>query len=315
METYIFLCLAEVLSRPINCYAYGIHKSIKPTAKPLDAKLALTGCEKVGMIKKKMKSREKLVHLGLNVKTGLGVFFKAEDLPHNGAMTKVDDKLVIQALENQIRWVYGKCAIGREMDRTLELVESGDPNVVFDVSGKQIACAQAAWLGRQLAESDFAANRLISLTLRSNSVRSDGFAALCETYLCKDVSSNLEMLDLGGNSIDVEGMQALSKWVDPETCHITTILLDHNAIGGKGGIALAEWWGKATAVKSLNINHNGVTEPAAIVLVKTMSTHPGMGILKMAEPEGISESTINYMKMLQEKIATSGSDAFTDEMC
>ena len=88
-ETYVFLCLGEIMRRPLDCYAYGLMPamcglSMRETLKPL---------------------------------SGVSASFFVDELPSTGQLTVESDRQLILSIEEQIRADYVKFTTSAEKER------------------------------------------------------------------------------------------------------------------------------------------------------------------------------------------------------
>ena len=116
LEVYVFSCLVEIQSRPISCFAFGLHTSVSSDDEIPESMM------KTGMTSRSMfrclgsVSKEKLVPLFGHAS---GAAFATTYLPSSGDLTVEDDRDVVRDIEKIIQTAYSTFAIKKETDRLL----------------------------------------------------------------------------------------------------------------------------------------------------------------------------------------------------
>ena len=124
LEVYVFSCLVEIQSRPISCFAFGLHMPWLKTESEISEELMTTGKSGRGAASTfsgsfvncflKPSSKERLVPLFGHAS---GAAFATTYLPSSGDLTVEDDRDVVRAIEEIIQTAYSTFAIKIETDR------------------------------------------------------------------------------------------------------------------------------------------------------------------------------------------------------
>ena len=124
LEVYVFSCLVEIQSRPITCFAYGLHMPWLKAGAEISEELMTTGKSGRGAASTfsgscvncflKPSSKERLVPLFGHAS---GAAFATTYLPSSGDLTVEDDRDVVRSIEEIIQTAYSTFAIKNEMDR------------------------------------------------------------------------------------------------------------------------------------------------------------------------------------------------------
>ena len=124
LEVYVFSCLVEIQSRPISCFAFGLHMPSLQAGAEISEELMTTGKSRRGggstfggsfiSFFLKPVSQERLVPLFGHAS---GAAFATTYLPSSGDLTVEDDRDVVRDIEEIIQTAYSTFAIKNEINR------------------------------------------------------------------------------------------------------------------------------------------------------------------------------------------------------
>ena len=132
LETYVFMCLAEVTMRPTLLFAFGLCYKVKATTKEIPEDLALNGRGSNPWTAWAMP-REQLKLLTSSHTTGAK--FNQAELPSSGVLTVEVDRAVIHQIEDEVHDTYTDFVMLAESER---FRAQADAMRTFSLHGKQI---------------------------------------------------------------------------------------------------------------------------------------------------------------------------------
>ena len=168
------------------------------------------------------------------------------------------------------------------------------------LTGKQIACSGATYFCQTLNDNSLASN-VISLRLNGNLLKHHGLNTLIGDFLSTPAAANLRGLDLSDNLLERECVQPLARYLASAHCQLETLLLSSNELGAHvatvmpsirtraqggmlcaldlsdvnlgddGALAISECIiSSAMTLRSLNVDHNAVTDTGGGMLVRVI---------------------------------------------
>lgn len=94
-----------------------------------------------------------------------------------------------------------------------------------------------------------------------------------------DSNVMLYQLDLEGNDIEVLGAETLSAWICRSDCCLQSLNLSNNAIGGQGGMAIAEALKSNINLQRLLLNNTSLDLKACIAVIACLSANTASNLV------------------------------------
>ena len=314
LEVYVFSCLVEIQSRPISCFAFGLHTSVSSDDEISESMM------KTGMTSRSMLrclgsvSKEKLVPLFGHAS---GAAFATTYLPSSGDLTVEDDRDVVRDIEKIIQTAYSTFAIKKETDRLLGK-NNGSSLSTRDcvLNSKQIHDRDIVFLSKTLSGISVGGQFLQKVNLRDNMITDVGVKMLLREFITVDDYAGgrrVQTLDLGGNPIGRSGAMLFEQYLVAEGC----CALDHlglasTGLGPEGVLGVASWLGRAAQLVEVDLRGNGAFGAEAVeALIASMEEHGRVLVVVDDEArEGLSPAVVRrFEQASRNNITAEGLDA------
>eukprot|EP00928_Gymnodinium_smaydae_P038976 TRINITY_DN26744_c0_g3_i1.p1 TRINITY_DN26744_c0_g3~~TRINITY_DN26744_c0_g3_i1.p1 ORF type:complete len:512 (-),score=75.52 TRINITY_DN26744_c0_g3_i1:95-1630(-) len=302
LEVYTFLCVAEMMERPLHCFAHSCLE---------DQASKWSWCS----WRAKRAPGSGLRRLGSCSTQGAG--FSWKHLPSNGDLTSEEDRISIQSIEHDLREEYSRCVLQRAL-----VTLQGAGLLRLSLEYKQFQCSDVPLLLQSLQAKE--ARSIRELSLRGNQFQSVGAAKLLGEL------SNLKELDLQENLLGEDGSEHLEKALVSigTTCprllrfgknrlgpdgaakiirvarHVEVLDVADNQLGVEGANKVccgfemdsaASVTSVRTKQRTIDVSHNGIEDDAAVRLLD--SAPQGVVLILIGNP--ISQSSFARAAALQ----------------
>ena len=209
LEVYVFSCLVEIQSRPISCFAYGLHTSVSTDDDITETTM------KTGLVPRSRMlscigggrhvSKERLVPLFGHAS---GAAFATIYLPSSGDLTVEDDRDVVRGIEEIIQTAYSTFAVKNEMDRLrgdrVAPLTSSSTSPVSSSSSPNAATSSAASSSKEFNKMSVsssimkkASSALLKSAESSRSVLGSRTGVAASTHSCVLNSKQIHDRDVG----------------------------------------------------------------------------------------------------------------------
>ena len=273
MESYAFLCLAEVTRRPLHCYGYGLchgrfaffgpSEQLRPLASTLD---------------------------------GPGASFTQAELPSSGELTDESDRTTIARIEEAVRSTYVRSAT---LTAKARVETSGRRKRNFVLSGKQVRDADMQDVVNVLL-SESIARFLHVLRVDGNLLTGRSVATLLEALVCTPHVPSLRELNFSDNPrlLEADGVGELARWLPHKHFGLTTLRLAGCALDGSAATALAATVSSCTSLTHLDLRRNLLDDAAVVALLAACHRPQRAG-------GGASEQGLRITLDIEENVAVS----------
>eukprot|EP00930_Biecheleria_cincta_P009717 TRINITY_DN11154_c0_g2_i2.p1 TRINITY_DN11154_c0_g2~~TRINITY_DN11154_c0_g2_i2.p1 ORF type:complete len:932 (-),score=132.18 TRINITY_DN11154_c0_g2_i2:291-3086(-) len=264
LEVYVFLCVAEILQKPLHCYAYGLMPSgmvqnCTCTADLFSASVVSTGHRSVacGLLR---FSVERLQRLGVQQNSAM---FSFEHLPTNGQLTHEADRDLISSVQQDVRQDYGRTVL----DRALRMMQSTQHRSLI-LDDKQLTCDDAEYLIHCFqGTAKKLMPRIRKLSMCCNLLRCRGAALLVRELSILPGSSILNM-DFSDNFLEAAGAEELQHALNSMRRPLRKLHLARNRLGEGAAKVVA---GACRVQKLLDLSDNQIGNREAELIVRVLA--------------------------------------------
>ena len=242
LESYVFLCLAEVTRRPLHCYGYGL----------CPGRFAIFG------------PTEQLRPLASTL-DGPGASFTQAELPSSGELTDEGDRATIARIEEEVRSTYVRSAT---LTAKARVETSGRRKRTFVLSGKQVRDIDMEHVVSVLLSASVAPF-LHVLRVDGNLLTGSSVAKLCEVLVCTPHVPLLRELNLSDNPrlLEADGVGELGCWLPHRHFSLTTLRIASCALDRSAAMVLAAAVSSCASLKHLDLRCNLLDDEAVDALL------------------------------------------------
>mmetsp|Transcript_9583 Transcript_9583/g.24377 ORF Transcript_9583/g.24377 Transcript_9583/m.24377 type:complete len:519 (-) Transcript_9583:807-2363(-) len=322
LETYVFLCLHEVMRRDLLYYAYGTAYKYADSANTnptvCNQRANISSTQNPSLSTKAMACilgqgggpREILKLLvpsagknGGESKVGKeGAHFSRDELPSSGEVTSELDRRIIRRIENDVRTTYVNYAIlsmkakfdaaaEARAQKGLRISSSGHSTLRFLPELRSTFGNVTTSGTSTLNESQsFRERGLLQMTfdLNGKQVRSEDVDFLKSALWSGTVKHNVNVLDLSDNLIGASGVATLFKHVLPHLSSLIELNLSNNPKLGLEGIKalVKSFHDESTSelkLRTLRLSHCLLGDKSAAHLANWLQTSTSLRSLKLLD--------------------------------
>eukprot|EP00930_Biecheleria_cincta_P028547 TRINITY_DN19924_c0_g1_i9.p1 TRINITY_DN19924_c0_g1~~TRINITY_DN19924_c0_g1_i9.p1 ORF type:complete len:938 (+),score=145.15 TRINITY_DN19924_c0_g1_i9:115-2928(+) len=269
LEVYVFLCVAEITQKPLDCYAYGLipssmSQSCIGKSSMYSASAMATGQHSMacGLLKCRLEGFRRL-----GVKHNSAAFSFAH-LPTNGLLTVEDDRELIASVQQDVRQYYGRAVLDRALNR---MHRSHHRSLILD--SKQLNCDDAKFLVQCLQNDQKRTQQIQTLSMCCNLLDCQGAALLVRELTCMPGSA-LVSLDLSENLLGTDAAESLQHALKYATRPLHKLCLARNRLAGGSALIVA---GACQVQRLLDLSDNQIGNQAAQQIASVLADEaPGV---------------------------------------